>query len=241
MNLKDKTKKRIFLILLLLAVLQFPIVIFFANTKALAFDQSFHEKEFSRYNPNVEDRSAITGNLIFYLRYRNADRSYITAFTKEEKAHLIEVKILMHRFLNMMYISMTLLIASVLILSVMDKKRALKRIAASSVLGGCFTLFCSLIFYLIVITDFDAAFTKFHHIFFRLGNWQFPPEYLLVTLYPAQFWTDIISRIMSNVLITTAFVIILGILLFWLYLYKEKKATKFFRNKEGIIYKIKNY
>ncbi len=107
-------------------------------------------------------------------------------------------------------------------------------------IGGILTLFLSLIFYLIIMKDFDVAFTKFHHIFFRLGNWQFPPDYMLVQLYPAQFWTDIISKIINNVLITTIIVIILGILLFWLYLYKEKKAVKFFRSKEGIIYKIKN-
>ena len=147
----------------------------------------------------------------------------------------------MNVFLEILYISLTLLIASLLILSILDKRKALKRISLSAVLGGILTLLLSMIFYLIIMADFNKAFTKFHHFFFKLGNWQFPPEYMLVRLFPPRFWTDIISKIMTNVLITAIIVIILGILLFLLYLYKEKKAVKFFRSKEGIMYKITHY
>ena len=236
-----KSKKLLLLVFLLLAVIQIPVIIFLANIKAAAFDLEFQEKEFAEYNPEIENRLEIADNLLFYLRVRNADRSYIAPFSKSEKAHLIEVKILMHRFLNIMYASITILAASILVISIMDRKKALKRMSFSAILGGLLTLYFSISFYLIVMTDFNKAFTKFHHIFFRLGNWQFPPDYMLVQLYPAQFWTDIIAKIITNVLITTALVALLGILLFWLYLYKEKKAVKFLKSREGIMYKITNY
>jgi integral membrane protein (TIGR01906 family) len=233
--------KTILLILLLIIIIQFPVIIFLANAKAAAFDLEFHEKEFEKYEPEIENRLAVANDLLFYLKVRHADKSYILPFTKEEKAHLIEVKILMHRFLNISYASITLLAASILIILIFDRKKALKRISFSAVGGGILTLLCSLIFHLIVSADFDAAWTKFHHIFFRLGNWQFPPDYMLVQLYPAQFWIDIINRIAANVLIAAATAVISGILLFWLYLYKEKKMIKFFKSREGIIYKIINY
>jgi len=206
-----KSKKIFLLIFFLLAVIQIPIILFLGNTKAAAFDLDFQEKEFAKYDPPFEDRLEIASDLLFYLRVRNA-----------------------------LYVSTTIFIASILILLILDKKKAIKKIGLSAVLGGFLTSILSLIFYLIVMIDFDVAFTKFHHIFFKLGNWQFPPDYMLVQLYPAQFWTDIIDKIITNVIITTIIVIILGILLFGLYLYKEKKAVKFFRSKEGIIYKIKN-
>ncbi len=234
-------KKKLILIFFLLVIIQIPILIFLTNTKAAAFNLEFQKKEFSKYDPPVEDRIEIASNLLFYLRTRNADKSHITAFTKDEKAHLIEVKLLMHAFIEISYVSLTLLIASLLIILVLDKKKVLKQFSLSAILGGFLTLFCSLIFYLIVMLNFDTAFTKFHHIFFKLGNWKFPPDYMLVQLYPAQFWTDIISKIINNVLITTLIVIILGVLLFLLYLYKEKKTVKFFKSKEGIMYKIKNF
>jgi len=234
-------KEKIFLwILLIIIITQIPIIIFLGNAKSSAFDLEFQEKEFNKYDPKIEDRLEIANDLTFYLSTRNADKSYIAAFTKEEKAHLIEVKLLMHSFIEMLYISAVLLIASVLIISILDKKRMLKRISFSAVLGGILTLLYSLIFHLIVRSDFSSAWTRFHHIFFRMGNWQFPSDYLLVQLYPSQFWIDIINKIISKVLTTTVIVIVFGVLLFLLYLYKEKKATKFFRSKEGIIYKIKN-
>ncbi|MBW2982495.1 DUF1461 domain-containing protein [Candidatus Woesearchaeota archaeon] len=233
--------KNFLLVLFVILIIQIPIIIFLGNTKSAAFNLEFQEKEFAKYDPKIENRLEIANNLLFYLKTRNADKSYILSFTKEEKAHLIEVKLLMHTFLEILYISIVLLIASILLISISDKKKMLKRLSLSAVGGGILTLLLSLIFHLIVRTDFSAAWTKFHHIFFRLGNWQFPSDYLLIQLYPSQFWIDIINKIVANVLITTAIVIIFGILMFWLYLYKEKKTAKFFKSKEGIIYKIKNY
>ena len=105
-----KKKKLFLLIFLLLAIIQLPIILFLVNIKAAAFDLDFQKKEFNKYNPPIEDRLEIANDLLFYLRIRNADRSYIMSFTKEEKAHLIEVKLLMHSFFDILYISIILLI-----------------------------------------------------------------------------------------------------------------------------------
>lgn len=234
-------KSKVFLwILFIIAITQIPVIIFLGNAKSAAFNLEFQKKEFAKYDPKVEGRLEIANDLLFYLRTRNADKKYILPFTKEEKAHLVEVKLLMHTFIEILYISTVLLISSLLILSILDKKKMLKRLSFSAILGGILTFLYSLIFNLIVRSDFDTAWRKFHHIFFRLGNWQFPADYLLIQLYPAQFWIDMINKIVNNVFITTTIVIVFGILLFLLYLYKEKKGMKFFRSKEGIIYKIKN-
>ena len=236
--MKQKLNKIFIWIFFILIILQVPIIIYLASIKATAFDSDFYKNEFKIYNPPVNNSLAVTNRLLFYLKTRKADKSYISSFTQKEIAHLIEVKILMHRFFKLLYCSITVLIASILILIILDRREALKRISISAFFGGILTLLLTLIFYL-SIRNFDAAFTKFHHIFFRLGNWQFPPEYMLVQLFPPQFWIDIVNRILLTIVITTNIVIVLCILLFGLYLLIGKKYKKFLKGKVDVLYKIK--
>ena len=64
----------------------------------------------------------------------------------------------------------------------------------------------------IFLKNFNWAFVKFHELFFA-GNWRFPNDFLLIKLYPQQFWIDITSKIVSNVLITANILIVIGVIM----------------------------
>jgi integral membrane protein (TIGR01906 family) len=226
-------------IFFILAIVQFPIITFIGSLRSAAFDIHFYEAEFNKYNPDVENRMEITEDLLFYLKEPKANKDYIRPFTISEGKHLVEVKVLMHTFFKIFYISIILLIASLLILLLLDK-RVIKKVGLALVSGGLLTALLSFIFSKIIMIDFTAAFNKFHHIFFRLGNWQFPPDYMLVTLFPAQFWVDIIYKIIRSVVNTMVILVVLGALVLILYYYLESKEVKFLKSKEGILFKIKN-
>jgi integral membrane protein (TIGR01906 family) len=239
--MKKEEKIKIFIwIFFVLVILQFPIIIFLGNMRSAAFDMDFYKAEFRKYDPDVENRINITENLLFYLKEPKADRDYIEPFTRSEEGHLFEVKILLHNFFRLFYVSVVLLLASFFIILVLDQKNILKKTGLSLVSGGLLTALFSYIFYKIIMLDFNLSFTKFHHIFFRLGNWQFPPEYILVTLFPGQFWIDIISKIIRGIVNTTVLTVLVGVLLLLIYFYKESKGIKFLKSGEGILFKIKN-
>lgn len=38
------------------------------------------------------------------------------------------------------------------------------------------------------LVDFSAAFTAFHGLFFKAGTWEFPPDSMLIRVFPGGFW-----------------------------------------------------
>ena len=90
------------------------------------------------------------------------------------------------------------------------------------------TLITTVILYFM---DFDVAFRKFHNIFFKIGTWQFPETSKLVTLFPREFWIDIVNKIMIKVVISANILILVGILI----LLVVKR-----RDLKNVIYKFQN-
>jgi len=62
------------------------------------------------------------------------------------------------------------------------------------------------------IINFDKAFTAFHYVFFN-GNWMFPENSMLITLFPKQFFMIMAKRIIVNILIASVMFISAGIFL----------------------------
>jgi len=199
--------------IIIIAIILLPFFIFLINAKLTAFNINFYEKEFLKYDPEIENKTQITENLINYLKNQDIDESYISPFEQDEINHLIDVKILMHRFLLILNLTILFILISITTLYFINKKDFLKNLSLTSIFGGILTLLITLITYLI-IKDFQTAFTRFHEIFFKLGNWQFPSNYKLVTLFPAEFWIDIINKILTNIIISANILILVGILIF---------------------------
>jgi integral membrane protein (TIGR01906 family) len=207
------------LILIILFVLILPSVSYVASFKAVAFDGGFYNQEFTKYNPNISDREGITSDLIKFLEYSPNDFELVKSFQEKEISHLIDVKKLMHRFIFLSNIFILLLAAILILLYYSDKKRFFYNFGLSFCIGGAFSLIISSLSY-ILLNNFDWAFTSFHQLFFA-GNWQFPADSLLITLFPEQFWIDASYHLMFNALIIANILIVVGISFLLINKYKK--------------------
>jgi hypothetical protein len=61
-------------------------------------------------------------------------------------------------------------------------------IGASALAAGTSLLAAAALGLLAGALDFDALFTWFHGLFFAEGTWLFPPDSLLIQLFPLPFW-----------------------------------------------------
>lgn len=203
--------KKTLLIVLLLAICMI-LLVSFANLKLAAFDSAFYEKEFSKYNPNINNSIGITKDLLYYLEHRDAGEGYINKFSHDEQAHLKEVK----QHFQMMFAVLTILIFMVpvliLLLYYADKKKFLKNITLFFIIKGFGMLAVGLLF-VCSFTNFETAFSAFHKMLL-FGQWQFPSESMLITLFPMQFFADIAKRLLINTFIFAGVFLAIGLMLY---------------------------
>ncbi len=201
-------KKAIQWILLIALALQLPVTILLGNLRQTAFDTDFYSGEFEKYNPDAENSTQTTKDLIYYLQRKDADSSYLKPFAEEEISHLADVKALMQKFFLLKNISIVLLFILTLALFYVNKNTALKNLSISVIIGGALTILLILLLYILAL-NFEPSFIKFHELFFA-GNWQFSKEHLLIKLFPSQFFVDITNRIILNSLVNASILILAG-------------------------------
>ena len=79
--------------------------------------------------------------------------------------------------------------------------------------GGAFVL-AGLILFGLISRDFDAAFTKFHHIFFSNDLWLLDPaEDNLINLLPEGFFSDTVIRVTLNFIIMVAVLVVISLVI----------------------------
>jgi hypothetical protein len=183
-------------------VASIPFIIILSAVRLTVFDIGFYEKEFEKYNPNVENKINITKDLIYFLN-EDADTSYISSFREVEQEHLIEVRDVMNMFFYILYFFLIIAVLSIALLF-RDKKNLLENLGASF-FYGCLVSAAVLIVFSFFALGFSTVFTYFHYLFFKT-QWQFPSNYLLVTLFPSQFFFDIFGRILLIALAATVLI-----------------------------------
>ncbi|MBW2966651.1 DUF1461 domain-containing protein [Candidatus Woesearchaeota archaeon] len=190
-------------------VVSIPFLIFLSAVRLTVFDINFYEKEFDKYNPSVENKIEITKNLIYFLS-KEGDNSYISSFREVEQEHLLEVRDVMNMFFYIFYFVLVIIVLSIALLYI-DKKSFFENLGISlfysSFVGGIILIVLALLAW-----NFSSSFSYFHQIFFKT-QWQFPSDYLLVTLFQAQFFFDIFSRILLVSLIGIILTGIIGYLI----------------------------
>lgn len=81
-----------------------------------------------------------------------------------------------------------------------------------------------------VLIDFDAAFTKFHEIFFPQGNWQFSYRSYMIQMLPSDQVFESIAIKMISLFFIYIVVAIAGLIIFKKFL-EKKESLKSFENK----------
>ena len=172
------------------------------------YDRNFGKNgAYEKIGPGVRDT---TDSLISYLS-KDADEAdsapglYI--FTKAERDHLEDVHAIFKRF------KYAAIISSAALLIIIMRMRAngvlsqgwqpmlkLAGIIAASALALLFVL----------SLNFDWFFTNFHYIFFPQGNWQFPADSLLITMFPADFFRSFVLKMFFHALVGSLILYFIG-------------------------------
>jgi len=202
------------------------LLIILLNFRFLVFNNKFYEKEFEKNQYNI-DRNVLgyNKNILFdyFKNNNNLDNSF---FNEKEKLHLIDVKNLINIAFVILYI--LLIIFIILIFYLLYKKEYLI-ILDSFMFSGL-----SLIIFLIIISlfKFSNLFYNFHLLFFNNDLWLLDPlKDNLIRMFPESFFYDFFKRLISNILITSIFLIASGFII-RLLIKRVKNIKRLIRNEK---------
>lgn len=208
--------KSVGFILFVLMVLCVPIIIYGYSFSSIAFDKEWYENEFSNYNiyNNLKnyDIEKINNDVLDYLKFFQRKNFIENGFFNErERMHLLDVKILISKFLLVYYFSIIffLLILMLVLLLNLNSKDIVKKMLKIVAFGSFLTLFGSFFFLLLSILDFDFLFGTFHKIFFAAGTFSFNPEFEnIVVLYPEKLFFDLMAKIIKHAIFSSIIIFI---------------------------------
>ena len=205
-------------ILLIILVLTLPLVIILTPTRFIIFNENYYHKQFAKYNvyKQISDADEVLHNITSF--FKGKQELNVDLFTKNEKNHLKDVKILINKFLIVYYI---LLFVDGILIYFIIKKRAFKNLAKMFFLSSASIISLSLLLYLLR-NSFSTLFVKFHLIFFPQGNWQFTLSSNLIKLFPEAFFYDTLYIIILISFIISLFLILTAIFLLSLIRRKSK-------------------
>lgn len=170
-------------ILVILSVILIVFILFSASFFMVLTDKSFYNKN----SDNQEDQNT-TRYLIKYLTSANTEINEIkelSLFLPEEKSHLKDVKSIISWLKALSIAALILLLVFIMRLKELKDFRAnIKRIFTY---GGIATLAVLVIIFVLSL-NFPAFFDMFHKILFPHGNYSFPMDYLLIQMFPQEFF-----------------------------------------------------
>ena len=145
--------------------------------------------EFFRYQDDL------SGN----IRYADASRSSVAAFTEKEISHMDDVRALLLKIFFLFCVSLIILVI-LLILARKSPGGILRAAGRVSVISSSAVLFIFILLYFLSI-NFSHLFDNFHLIFFPQGNYMFPENSLLITLFSFNFFYQFFIRLAISSLI----------------------------------------
>ncbi|MFH1071957.1 MAG: DUF1461 domain-containing protein [Nanoarchaeota archaeon] len=204
-------KERIERIMFFLFVVALVLAVFLSSFSHYVFNQGFYTSEHKKNGASqkLDEKTAhnITQNLFAYYQQRDS----LKHFTPQEQFHLKDVKgVIQLMFIIYSFAVLIIVFALVHVFwkhratfsknrkqrHLFDYRRILLRIFKAVRIAGLVSLAIILLLFLFeLVGGFGLLFTGFHSLFFPQGNWQFPADSLLITLFPEQFFRDIAEKI----------------------------------------------
>ena len=208
---KMKYLKHIITTLLIIII---PIIIILTNFSLLLYNQDFYEQQFEEngvYNNFQKDKVLnATQELWGYMQ----DKNNLTTsfFSEQDKAHMIDVKVLINKTL-IFNTALYFLLISLLGLLILTKKTFPSK-------ELCITLITSSILLILIIStltillkyNFLNTFNQFHELTFSNDLWLMDERVdNLVNIFPISFFQNITGKIILNSLITSMFILSSGV------------------------------
>lgn len=140
----------------------------------------------------TEKAKSLGTNVIQFL---NGEKPLTNNFTKEEKSHMEDVKKIQDWMKALLALSLAGIIISYSLEK--DKPEFLANVRKGTIITGTFIALLALF----AILSFNTTFIYFHELFFPQGNWQFPANSTLITLFPEEFFIKITTTIITATLL----------------------------------------
>ena len=212
-----RDKKLLISVISILAALLIPIILFGFNFNSIAFNNDLYKKEFSKYGIYSAlrgyDIDSINNKVLNYLMANNGNELIDADFFNErEKAHLLDVKNLIHSIFKVYYFSAILfLLLLIILVCMMDFK--VKGIAGRLLIifsaGSLLALLVAVLFFALSSLEFNFAFDTFHKTFFSPGTYTFNPKFEgIVVLYPEKIFFDLLAGIILSAIFSSVILLI---------------------------------
>jgi len=209
---KNKKKKEIYIIASLVA-----IVFLFGSFNLILFSKGFYNYNYKKQSYgklyekdngefgvlNEFSAKVITDNLLGFFSGANE----LQYFNDLEKSHLNDVRnVIWGVFASYLVILVTLLIYFLrMVKNKMKKHARIMKLKSILRMSAIFTIGLVIILSFVFVS-FDFFFDLFHKVFFPQGNWMFPANSLLITLFPEIFFIRFFALVLFITFIKAAIV-----------------------------------
>ena len=232
--------KRFFTVLFsVFASVMLIIAMLLVSIEMFALNSNFYKKEYKKLDTaqsigiSEEDLDRVTDVLINYTADK-APSLDVTAkiagveqqvFGEREKAHMVDVQALYVGARNVRTLCLIAAPILILIAFIISKAKALRVLCRSFLITSGAFLALTAALTVFAVTDFNAFWTSFHHVFFTNDLWLLNPYTdVLIMMVPEQFFFDLVTSIIIRFI--SMFVIFNAAALVGLKLYKRKAARK---------------
>jgi integral membrane protein (TIGR01906 family) len=180
-----------------------------------SFNKNFYEEEFSKIN-NAETIKTTEAELLDFcfvvldylqdsrddmVTYATIDNQYTEVFNQREKLHMVDVKVLYLKAIDLRNIALiTMIISLISYLLLSNRKYKILADAYIRTLVIIIVIFAALLFY--AVLDFRNFWFNFHYLFFDNDLWLLDPNTsIMVNMVPQQFFNDLVMKIVAYFII----------------------------------------
>ena len=224
-----------------IASLSALIILILTALELAIFDMKYVDSEMKKYQIAEElkmeeqDLHTLFAETLGYLKNeRNdlviqtvVDGQPVEAYNEREKLHMVDVKGLFTAGFRIRNLALGVFAVSILLLLILrfrkKQSRECERFSGTVVVTWGLVLLSIGILGWVISRDFDAAFIRFHEIFFNNDLWMLDPaESLMINMLPEAFFADMTLRIGLFVLVPVL-VILAGCILVWCISRRKRK------------------
>ncbi len=192
-----------FCIIIALAFTAMDMVIF----NQQSYHDSFEKNELYEFiGVEKGDLHEITDEMLDYLKGKRPDLimhaeirgEYQQVFQEREILHMVDVQRLFVGGMNIRNITAIIGAVLLLLLFIMEKKKALKPLCKSYLWVMSAILAVAIVLGIIMIIDFNALFLQFHHLFFDNDLWLLDINTdVLIQMLPEEFFNEMALSIVQ--------------------------------------------
>jgi uncharacterized membrane protein len=232
LNKKLQSKLVIVKIPIVLVTIALILLVLLTPFFVMLFNVGFYYDEYQKLGTiqkiGKENAFLATYNMFSFFKCRNADfvkcedalkveynyQGSRFQFTEDEIKHLEDVKSVFIGLTWVFYFVLLIFIFYSCFLGVSFFRRKRKKeffhLYSKMLLKSGLYLLIAIGIFLIIMLNFDQAFITFHKLFFPQGNYAFPADSFIKTLFPDQFFSDFVRKMFSGMIITTGIFIVVG-------------------------------